>query len=131
MKVPDPRLLTTREIALFVGVSKRTIQTWVQKGIIGHLKIGKVIRFDATRVLRDLEAFEVPVKSGRPSEVNAESPTQTRHVDESQGAGSSLPCCDRLEGIDGNVEMKGAEVSQKRAGSASANGQNRPNQTES
>ena len=111
MKVPDPRLLTTREIALFVGVSKRTIQTWVQKGVISHLKIGKVIRFDPTRVLRDLEVFEVPTKLGKPSEVNAESPTQTRHVDESQGVGSPMPCCVRLDGIDGNVEMKGAEVS--------------------
>ena len=111
MKVPDPRLLTTREIALFVGVSKRTIQTWVQKGIISHLKIGKVIRFNPMRVLRDLEAFEVPTKSGKPSEVNAESPTQTRHVDESQGVGSPLPCCVRLDGIDGNVEMKGAKGS--------------------
>lgn len=98
-------------MALFVGVSKRTIQTWVQKGVISHLKIGKVIRFDATRVLRDLEAFEVPTKLGKSGEVNAESPTQTRHVDESQGEGSPLPCCVRLDGIDGNVEMKGAEVS--------------------
>lgn len=126
MKVPDPRLLTTREIALFVGVSKRTIQTWVQKGIICHLKIGKVIRFDATRVLRDLEAFEVPTKLGKPSEINAESPTQTRHVDESQGVGCPLPSYVRLDGIDRNVEMKGAEVSQKRAGSASANTETGP-----
>jgi len=94
-------------MALFVGVSKRTIQTWVQKGVISHLKIGKVIRFDPIRVLRDLEAFEVPTKLGRPKEVNAESPTQTRHVDESQDVGSPLPCCVRLDGI----ERKGAEVS--------------------
>ncbi len=98
-------------MALFVGVSKRTIQTWVQKGVISHIKIGKIIRFDPTRVLRDLEVFEVPTKLGKPSEVNAESPTQTRHVDESQGAGSPLPCCVRLDEIDRNVEMKGAGVS--------------------
>ena len=111
MKVPEPRLLTTREIALFVGVSKRTIQTWVQKGVISRFKIGKVIRFDATRVLRDLELFEIPTKLGKPSEVSAESPTQTRHVDESQGVGCPLPCCVQLEVIDRNVEMKGAKGS--------------------
>ncbi len=104
--------MTTREIALFVGASKRTIQTWVQKGIISHFKIGKkLIRFNPMRVLRDLEKFEVPVKSGKPSEVNAESPTQTRHVDGSQGVGSPLPCYVRLDGIDRSVEMKGAKGS--------------------
>lgn len=129
MKVPDPRLYTTREIALFVGVSKRTIQAWVQEGIISYLKIGKLIRFNPMRVLRDLEAFEVPAKNGKPFEATAESPDQTRHVDESQGVECPVPCCVRLDGIDGSVEMKGAECSRKRAGSASANGHNRPNRT--
>lgn len=112
---------------MFVGVSKRTIQTWVQKGIISYLKIGKLIRFHPMRVLRGLEAFEVPAKNGRPCEATAESPTQTRHVDELQGLGCLMPCCVRLDGIDGNVEMKGAAGSRKKAGSASANGHNRPN----
>lgn len=114
-------------MAALVGVCDRTIQTWVYEGVISYIKIGKIIRFNPMRVLRDLEAFEVPAKNGTPCEADAESSTQTRHVDESQGVECPVPCCVRLDGIDGNVEVKGAECSRKRAGSAPANGHDRPN----
>lgn len=57
------RLLTTREIAAVVGVSTRTIQNWVRKGMISHIKIGRLIRFYPKRVLQDLEIYERPAKS--------------------------------------------------------------------
>lgn len=51
------RLVTTRSIASIVGVSTRTIQNWVQRGMISHYKIGKSIRFCREDVFADLEKF--------------------------------------------------------------------------
>ncbi|MDF1657892.1 MAG: helix-turn-helix domain-containing protein [Verrucomicrobiales bacterium] len=108
MKDLELRLLTTRETAAFVGVCDRTIQTWVHDGIISHLKIGKLIRFNPMRVLQDLDAFEVPAKTGGPAEATAESPSEVRHVDELRDMVCSVPCCVHADRFDHGVEMNKA-----------------------
>lgn len=53
----EQRLVTTRTIASLVAVSTRTVQNWVQRGVISYYKIGKSIRFCPVEVFADLEKF--------------------------------------------------------------------------
>lgn len=52
-------LLTGRDVARRAKVSKRTVENWVQKGIIPSLKIGGVRRFIWADVLAALKRYEV------------------------------------------------------------------------
>ena len=40
------RLLTTQEISNYLQVSPRTVESWVSRGKIPFLKVGKLTRFD-------------------------------------------------------------------------------------
>jgi excisionase family DNA binding protein len=45
-------------MAAQLGISKRLLQKWVQKGIIPHVKIGTVALFDPAKVEAWLARFE-------------------------------------------------------------------------
>jgi excisionase family DNA binding protein len=49
------RLLTTRELAEFIGFSPATIQDWFERGKIPGFRIGGRLRFRAIEVERWLE----------------------------------------------------------------------------
>jgi excisionase family DNA binding protein len=61
---PVKALIDRRQMAEAAGVSKRTIDTWREMGIIPFLKIGGVIRFDRDQVIASLrEHYEVRLKT--------------------------------------------------------------------
>lgn len=55
------RLFNTRQIANHIGVSTRTISNMMKDKRIPYLKIGKTVRFDPTKVVNELNKYEVPV----------------------------------------------------------------------
>jgi excisionase family DNA binding protein len=51
-------LITKRELAKILRVSSRTIDNWLKRKILPHLKIGRLVRFDPRRCLTALLRFE-------------------------------------------------------------------------
>ncbi len=59
------RLMTVREVARELGVSHHTIYSWVSQRRIPFLKIGRLLRFDATAIaqwLRERAEPTVPLE---------------------------------------------------------------------
>ena len=52
-------LLNRKQIAYYIGVSERTISNMMRKRLIPVLKFGKSVRFDAPKVKKALEKFEI------------------------------------------------------------------------
>ena len=52
-------LLNREQIAYYIGVSERTISNMMRKRLIPVLKFGKSVRFDAPKVKKALEKFEI------------------------------------------------------------------------
>lgn len=44
------RLLTKEEIAGYLHLSPRTIESWVSRGRIPHIKLGRAVRFDVKAI---------------------------------------------------------------------------------
>jgi excisionase family DNA binding protein len=51
----DDCLLTKRELAQKLKLSRRTIDYWMRDGRLPYLKIGKTVRFQWRQVLEKLE----------------------------------------------------------------------------
>ena len=51
----EAEFLTKPEVAALLRVSPRTLDTWLQRGIIGHVRLGRSIRFSRAALLRQLE----------------------------------------------------------------------------
>jgi len=49
------KLLTPDQIAEYLGVRKSTIYQWTHEGYIPYVKLGKFVRFKASRIERWLE----------------------------------------------------------------------------
>ena len=47
------------EIALTYSVTTRTVDNWMKTGKIPYFKIGKIVRFDPTKVAEALARFEI------------------------------------------------------------------------
>lgn len=60
MPTEVPRLYTQEELADLLGVTVAAVRKWRQRGLIEFIKIGHVIRFDQTEVLRFVEAHRTP-----------------------------------------------------------------------
>ena len=52
-------LLRKRELAPKLGISKRTLDVWMQQGRVPYLKVGRSVRFRLSDVLEKLNAFRV------------------------------------------------------------------------
>jgi excisionase family DNA binding protein len=52
-------LFNRKQIADYIGVSERTISNMMRKRLIPVLKFGKSVRFDAPKVKKALEKFEI------------------------------------------------------------------------
>ena len=52
-------LLNRKQIARFIGVSERTIGNMIQMRRIPIIKWGRNVRFDAAKVLRALNKYEI------------------------------------------------------------------------
>ncbi len=50
---PCRRFLTSKEVAVYLGLSEPTIRKWVQKGKIPCYRFGRAVRFD----VRQIEAW--------------------------------------------------------------------------
>lgn len=57
---PAPVLLTAQQLATALGVSRRTLTTWDQRGIIPSLCVGRVRRYELDRVRDALRQYEQP-----------------------------------------------------------------------
>ncbi len=53
------RLLTTEEIAGYLQISPRTIESWVWRKKIPHIKIGRCVRFDLEQIQEWLKVKSV------------------------------------------------------------------------
>ena len=51
----EKRLLNVKEIAEFLGVSERTVWSWVYTGEIPYIRVRRTVRFDPERVVAALE----------------------------------------------------------------------------
>lgn len=45
MSQADDQLLTTKQLAEYLGVSERTIRRWCAEGRIKSIRIGRTVRF--------------------------------------------------------------------------------------
>lgn len=57
---PAPDLLTARQLAAALGISRRTLTTWDQRGIIPSLRVGRVRRYEPDRVRAALRHHQQP-----------------------------------------------------------------------
>lgn len=62
-----PLLLTAQQLARALGVSRRTLTTWDQRGIIPSLCVGRVRRYELDRVRAALRQYEQPQPPPHPS----------------------------------------------------------------
>jgi excisionase family DNA binding protein len=58
---PD-RLLTKVEIAKFLGVTTRSVDSWMSNGILPYQKLGRTVRFDLAKVRAYLDEFYTVVR---------------------------------------------------------------------
>ena len=58
IETPGSGLVTKSELAKILRVSTRTIDNWIKAKVLPHLKIGRLVRFDARRCLSALLRFE-------------------------------------------------------------------------
>ena len=56
---PVESLLTKHEVADLVRVSTRTVGNWMADAVIPYFRIGRVVRFDRTKVLQALDEFRI------------------------------------------------------------------------
>ncbi len=57
--------LSKKELASRLGVSYRTVTQWMADKRLSYVLVGGTIRFDWSRVLRDLDRCTVRSKEGR------------------------------------------------------------------
>lgn len=48
-------LLKKAGAAKLLAISPRTLDTWIARGLVPHLKIGRTVRFNANQLLAHLE----------------------------------------------------------------------------
>jgi excisionase family DNA binding protein len=59
-------LITKRELCVHLGVSRRTLDTWIAEKRIPYLRLsGRLLRFNLPRVLASLAKYEVHEVGGR------------------------------------------------------------------
>jgi excisionase family DNA binding protein len=49
-------VLTKKQMAKHFGITARTLENWMKRGYVPHLKLGRNVRFNVTDVHRHLEA---------------------------------------------------------------------------
>lgn len=59
----EHRILTKPEVADYLRVTERTIETWMKAGLIPHTRIDHTVRFRMSDLLLELDQrFRVPAK---------------------------------------------------------------------
>lgn len=51
----EAEFLTKLEVASMLRVSPRTLDTWLQRGIVPHIRLGRSVRFSRASLTRHLE----------------------------------------------------------------------------
>lgn len=51
----EAEFLTKIEVAAMLRVSPRTLDTWLQRGIVPHIRLGRSVRFSRASLTRHLE----------------------------------------------------------------------------
>jgi excisionase family DNA binding protein len=51
----EAEFLTKREVAAMLRVSPRTLDTWLQRGLVPHIRLGRSVRFSRASLTRHLE----------------------------------------------------------------------------
>jgi excisionase family DNA binding protein len=55
----DKKLLSVDDLSAKIGVAKNTIYDWVSMGKLPHLKLGKLVKFEADKIERWLQTKRV------------------------------------------------------------------------
>lgn len=55
---PMKQLLTQQQLAEELNVSSRTVRNWTTRRIIPAIRVGRLVRYDISKVKKALEAFE-------------------------------------------------------------------------
>jgi len=58
------RLMTATELADYLGLPRRSIYYWANKGSIPHVRVGRSLRFVPEQVRRDSESTKPLDRSG-------------------------------------------------------------------
>ena len=58
------RLLTKAEVAAAAKVSKRTVENWMRRGMLGYVKIGGIVRFPEDQFERDIRRLVLKPPGG-------------------------------------------------------------------
>ena len=64
------KLLTPHEMADLLGVRPSTIYQWTHQGFIPHVKLGRLVRFNETAVMKWIEERSSNGRKTRRVEVN-------------------------------------------------------------
>jgi excisionase family DNA binding protein len=51
---PQPRYLDKRQVGIVLGISPRTVEEWMQRGLIPYFKIGRTVRFSVEEISNHL-----------------------------------------------------------------------------
>lgn len=60
----DARFLTSKEVAVYLGLSEPTIRAWVHMGKIPCYRFGRAVRFDLRQIETWVKRKAVPVSQG-------------------------------------------------------------------
>lgn len=60
------KLLTARQVSELLEVKISTVYDWVYRGVIPHVKLGRLIRFKKAEVFRWVESHTIRPKSPPP-----------------------------------------------------------------
>ncbi|OYW70318.1 MAG: hypothetical protein B7Z37_31080 [Verrucomicrobia bacterium 12-59-8] len=72
--LPAPAFLTARQLVAELGVSRRTLTTWNQRGVIPSVRVGRVRRYELEAVKTALRAHGA---AARPAPCGASLPSSS------------------------------------------------------
>ena len=100
-KAPAPVYLTARQLMTTLSISRRTLTTWVRRGVIPSVCIGRVRRYELGQVQTALRAHEqrsseqqglrFPELHGKPEEAEASSSAFPSTTPALSGQSASAP----------------------------------------
>ena len=90
---PPVELLTQVEMAQRLGITRRTLHTWVLSGAVPMIKIRGFCRFEPAKVWAALQRHELPAADSPKSSSASDSSSSSREDGMSAAAASTAETC--------------------------------------